>query len=395
MGGNCCKSGRGAEDDDSSDGEANDVNPAAASPESAGKGSNQELGTSAESRVYLSSKYRRDGNARDFYKIGRTLGTGAFAVVKLCTERGTNQQYACKIMNLPQHGEEVDESENSREDVFKEIEILCALGHKNVMCLKEFFLDTTKVFLITELLTGGEVLDAVLERGTYSEADAKLCFIQLLEGISYLHSQGIIHRDLKLENLLLTTKDDITNIKIVDFGLAKLASAPGKCMDTVCGTPQYVAPEVIQSAEGAAYDERVDLWSAGVILFILLGGYPPFHDESEAVMFKLIRKGKFSFNQSVWKNISACAKDLICGLLKANPAQRATAKEALNHEWITGDVSSQPLEATRENLKKTYQKKFRKAVNVIVTINKMKRLAVPSTSQPPQQEEGAEGSQNQ
>lgn len=329
-----------------------------------------------EKRMRNSGKRRTDCKVRDAYKIGKTLGSGGFAVVKLAISRTDNEQYACKIMNLPPAGVEVGENENSRADIFKEIEILCGLEHKNVLYLKEFFEDENKVYLITELLTGGELLDAVLERGQYSEADARLCFVQLLEGIAYLHSEGVAHRDLKLENLLLATPDDITHIKIADFGLAKLTTPQNGSMMTICGTPQYVAPEVIQGVQGLSYGFAVDMWSAGVVLFILLGGYPPFHSENEPQMFDQIRKGDYSFDESVWDLVSEDAKDLIRNLLVVDPEKRLTAQQALNHRWYTGDVSSVPLEATHQNLKKNYQRKFKKAVHVIMTINKIKRLAI-------------------
>eukprot|EP00959_Pyramimonas_sp_CCMP1952_P141416 2959875-Pyramimonas_sp.AAC.1 len=178
---------------------------------------------------------------RDFYKIGRTLGSGGFAVVKLGTHKVTNDRYAVKIMVLPAGDKKEDKGQ--REEIFKEINILADLEHANIIRLKEYFEDSDRVYLITELLTGGELLDAVLERGTYSEADARHCFTHLLQGVCYLHEKGIVHRDLKLENLLLKSKGDFTTIKIADFGLAKRNDLHARGMETICGTPQYVAPE--------------------------------------------------------------------------------------------------------------------------------------------------------
>lgn len=232
----------------------------------------------------------------------------------------------------------------------QEIDILAQCDHPNVMFLKEYFEESNKIYLITELLTGGELLDAVLEKGNYAERDAKACMKQLLRGIEYLHSRNIAHRDLKLENLLLCKKGDISKIKIVDFGLAKRAVESH--LETICGTPQYVAPEVIQGVPGNKYDPKVDMWSAGVIMFILLGGYPPFYDEHEPRLFQKIRRGLFSFDDPVWNDVSATAKDLIRKLLVVDPSGRLTATQALAHEWFKDCPSTDDKEllATRNNM---------------------------------------------
>lgn len=272
-----------------------------------------------------------DCKLRDVYKLGKTLGTGGFSVVKLAADRTSGKEYACKIMALPPVGQEVGENENTREDIFKEIDLLCGMNHPNVIFLKEYFEEGNKVYLITELLTGGELLEAVLKRGNYTEDEARLCFVQVLRGIEYLHSKNVVHRDLKLENLLLAQQDDISLVKIADFGLAKHAV---NGMQTICGTPQYVAPEVIVGQKGHVYGPGVDMWSAGVVLYILLGGYPPFWSESEPQLFDMIRKGKYSFNDPVWSKVSDSAKDCIAKLLVVDPTKRLSASEALEHEFI-------------------------------------------------------------
>lgn len=295
------------------------------------------------------TKLRRDAKVRDVYKLGRTLGTGGFAIVKLGTDKQTGEEWAIKIMALPEENTKPSDNENTRDDIFKEIDILCDLTHENVIFMKEYFEENNKVYLITELLMGGELLDAVLSRGSYNEADARVCFKQFLQGIEYLHSKGIAHRDLKLENLLLQSPSDITKVKIADFGLAKKARE--NAMDTICGTPQYVAPEVIQGTPGLIYSPAVDLWSAGVVLFILLGGYPPFFDESEPALFEKIRRGNYSFDDPLWENISAMAKDLIRKLLVLDPAHRLTATTALQHEWLNRPIPhAKELTRTRMNL---------------------------------------------
>jgi len=297
-------------------------------------------------------KLRKDLKVRDIYKLGRTLGTGGFAVVKLGTDKSTGEEFAIKIMALPEIGRQTWDNENTREDIFKEIDILVGMEHENVIYMKEYFEENNKVYLVTELLLGGELLDAVLERGSYSESDARLCFAQLLSGIDYLHSRGVVHRDLKLENLLLANPQDITKVKIADFGLAKKAQE--NQMETICGTPQYVAPEVIQGTPGLMYSPAVDLWSAGVVLFILLGGYPPFYDDSEPALFQQIRKGEFTFDDPVWDTISDNATDLIRHLLTTDAEARLTAAQALEHPWIkdADKAKKGTLTLTRKNLAK-------------------------------------------
>ncbi|GBF97717.1 hypothetical protein Rsub_10881 [Raphidocelis subcapitata] len=277
---------------------------------------------------------RVDRRFRDCYRVGETLGKGGFAVVKRVTERSTGRPYAVKIMSLPPVGVEPGDNESTREDIAKEIDILCGLDHPNVVGMKEWFEEGGKVYLITELVGGGELLEAVIRRGAYGEAEARGCFASLMAGIAYLHSRNVAHRDLKLENLLLATPDDITQVKIADFGLAK--RSPGGAMSTVCGTPQYVAPEVIAGTPGVVYGPQVDMWSAGVVLFILLCGYPPFYAESEPALFDQIRRGAYGFDDPAWDAVTPAAKDLISRLLAVDPAARPTASECLGHPWLRG-----------------------------------------------------------
>lgn len=292
-------------------------------------------------------RLRRD-KIRDVYKIGRTIGTGGFSVVKLVTDRENGQVWACKIMTVPEPGKEPGDGESTQLDIFKEIDILMNLRHPNIIHLKEYFEESGRVYIIMEYLAGGELLDALLTKekagdGTeahYSEADARVIFKQLMEGVKYLHDSDIVHRDLKLENLLLGKKGDINTIKIADFGLAK-KYAPG-ALSTICGTPQYVAPEIIKGGkEPYTYGKECDLWSCGVILFILLGGYPPFYDSSEPGLFRKIRAGKYNMNDPVWDAVSKDAKDLLANLLNVNPAERLTVDQVLRHKWMSEDDSKQ------------------------------------------------------
>lgn len=315
----------------------------------------------------MSAKASR--NVRDYYDIGDVLGKGGFAEVKLARHKETGTEYALKIMNLPANPKSADD--NTREDVMKEINLLTGLDHPNVIRLYEYFDEKRKFYLVTELLRGGELLQAVIDRERYDERDAKDCFAQMLRGIEYLHSKKITHRDLKLENLML--KEPGSNqVKIVDFGLAKRAAET--IMDTVCGTPQYVAPEVISGDDTGTYDSLVDLWSAGVVLYILLGGYPPFHDENEPRLFKKIAHGIYDFDDEVWDKVSDEAKDLIKKLLTVEPSKRLNATEALRHEWFSTDKLYPDLAGTRRNIARTYRKRLKAAVIAVVAQGRVKNL---------------------
>mmetsp|Transcript_47296 Transcript_47296/g.90280 ORF Transcript_47296/g.90280 Transcript_47296/m.90280 type:complete len:325 (-) Transcript_47296:800-1774(-) len=298
----------------------------------------------------FASRVNKTDNLRDKYKLGKTLGSGAFSTVKLAIDKQDGTQYACKVMELPPPGQPANDEDFTREEIFYEIKLLCGLKHANVVFLKEYFEEKDRVYLICELLRGGELLDALIEKGTYTEGDARLCFIQLTKGIQYLHSKHVVHRDIKLENLLLQEPEDISRIKIADFGLAKKSIVSG--MQTVCGSPQYVAPEILAAERGHMYGPEVDLWSAGVVLYCILVGYPPFYDENEPMLFRKIKLGQFSFSGAEWEAISDSAKDLIKRLLTTDPKKRITPEQVMEHPWITSsNPNPKNLAQTVENYK--------------------------------------------
>jgi len=227
----------------------------------------------------------------------------------------------------------------------REIDIMKKVDHANVLKLKEVFETDDTIALVMELVTGGELFYKIVEKGNYSEKDAANIVAQMINGVDYLHDQGIAHRDLKPENLLCSGEDDPEyrpfRVVIADFGLSKIFDS-GEALETSCGTPDYVAPEVI-TAEGS-YDKSVDMWSCGVITYVLLCGFSPFLSSTQTGLFEKIIKVEYDFPDPEWTNISAEAKDFIRHLLVKDPNERWTAKQCKQHPWLSGAFgSSKPL----------------------------------------------------
>jgi calcium/calmodulin-dependent protein kinase I len=260
----------------------------------------------------------------DVYEIKHELGKGAFSVVKLGVNKKTGEKVAIKVIDKTQASAEADEKR-----LKTEVDILKRVKHPNVVCLKDLYETPQSLYLIMELVTGGELFDKIVEKGQYSEKEASAVVKKIIEAVDYLHSLGIAHRDLKPENLLLRSEDD-TDVMISDFGLSKIISQD-TMMATACGTPYYVAPEVL-SASG--YDHEVDLWSIGVITYLVLCGFPPFYGDTLPEVFEQIMKADFDFPSPYWDEISADAKDFISKLLVVDSKKRATCKQALEHKWI-------------------------------------------------------------
>jgi len=267
------------------------------------------------------------------YELAEQLGTGAFSEVKIGIEKDTGLRYAVKIIDKAK-------CKGKETMIETEVKILKRARHDNIIRLYEMYEFNSKIFLVMELATGGELFDDIVKRGKYTESDASSIIHKILRAIEYLHSIGIAHRDLKPENLLLSDKTTHPKIMISDFGLSKLFNED-EIMKTACGTPGYVAPEVLKRQ---GYDRNIDLWSIGVITYILLCGYPPFYDENNVQLFKQIMAGKFEFDRPYWDNISDIVKDFIRKLLVTDPKKRYTVKQALAHPFITKyNSKSQPV----------------------------------------------------
>lgn len=263
---------------------------------------------------------KRGGKIRDHYRIGKLLGSGAFGEVRLCLHKETQTQRAVKVLrkNL------LDPKE--MEMLKNEIQILKDLDHPNIVKMFEFLEDEKRIYIVTEICKGGELFDEILNRSKFDERDAAIVMKQLLSAVNYCHKNNIVHRDLKPENILLEQDRDLEKIKVVDFGTS-LVYDMDRNLDEKLGTAYYIAPEVIKKS----YNEKCDLWSSGVILYILLSGEPPFNDpraDNEAIM-KKVEIGKYDMDHGVWKSISREAKDLVKQLLTYDPSERISAEDAL------------------------------------------------------------------
>ncbi|KAG6399368.1 hypothetical protein SASPL_140847 [Salvia splendens] len=292
------------------------------------------------------------------YAFGRELGRGQFGVTHLVTHRATREAFACKSIATRKLATPDDVA-----DVRREVQIMHHLtGHRNIVELKECFEDRHNVHLVMELCAGGELFDRIIAKGHYSErAAAGLCR-QIVTVVHACHSMGVMHRDLKPENFLLLSKDEDSPLKATDFGLSAFFK-PGDSFKDLVGSAYYVAPEVLRRNYGA----EADIWSAGVILYILLSGVPPFWGENEQGIFDSILRGHLDFVSDPWPSISSSAKDLVKKMLMADPKARLTAIEVLNHPWMRedGDAPDKPLDIAVL----TRMKQFR-------AMNKLKKLAL-------------------
>ncbi|KAK4378152.1 hypothetical protein RND71_000014 [Anisodus tanguticus] len=279
--------------------------------------------TSANQSYYVLG--HKTPNIRDLYTLGRKLGQGQFGTTYLCTELSSGIEYACKSIAKRKliSKEDVD-------DVQREIQIMHHLaGHKNIVSIKGAYEDPFYVHIVMELCSGGELFDRIIQRGHYTERKAAELTKIIVGVVEACHSLGVMHRDLKPENFLLVNKDDDFSLKAIDFGLSVFFK-PGKIFTDVVGSPYYVAPEVLLKH----YGPEADVWTAGVILYILLSGVPPFWAETQQGIFDAVLKGHIDFDSDPWPLISESAKDLIRKMLCMRPSERLTAHEVLCHPWI-------------------------------------------------------------
>ncbi|XP_033019882.1 calcium/calmodulin-dependent protein kinase type IV isoform X2 [Lacerta agilis] len=316
--------------------------------------------------------YWIDGSNRDtlsdYYDLESELGRGATSIVYRCRQKGTQKPFAVKILKKT-----VD-----KKIVRTEIGVLLRLSHPNIIRLKEIFETPTEISLVLELVTGGELFDRIVEKGYYSERDAADAVKQILEAVAYLHANGIVHRDLKPENLLYATPAPDASLKIADFGLSKIV-ADQVTMKTVCGTPGYCAPEILR---GCAYGPEVDMWSLGIITYILLCGFEPFYDErGDQYMFKRILNCEYDFVSPWWDDVSLNAKDLVKKLIVLDPKKRLTTFQALQHPWVTGKAANfAHMDTAQKKLQEfNARRKLKAAVKAVVASTRLGSASCHST----------------
>ncbi|XP_041855133.1 calcium/calmodulin-dependent protein kinase (CaM kinase) II beta 1 isoform X3 [Melanotaenia boesemani] len=261
----------------------------------------------------------------DEYQLYEELGKGAFSVVRRCVKLSTGQEYAAKIINTKKL------SARDHQKLEREARICRLLKHPNIVRLHDSISEEGFHYLLFDLVTGGELFEDIVAREYYSEADASHCIHQILESVHHIHQHDIVHRDLKPENLLLASKCKNAAVKLADFGLAIEVQGDQQAWFGFAGTPGYLSPEVLRKE---AYGKPVDIWACGVILYILLVGYPPFWDEDQHKLYQQIKAGAYDFPSPEWDTVTPEAKNLINQMLTINPAKRITAQEALKHPWV-------------------------------------------------------------
>ncbi|PHU19235.1 Calcium-dependent protein kinase 9 [Capsicum chinense] len=294
---------------------------------------------------------------RKLYTLGKELGRGQFGVTYHCIENSTGNAYACKSILKRKLV-----SKNDREDMKREIQIMQHLsGQPNIVEFKGAYEDRHSVHLVMELCAGGELFDRIIARGYFSEKDAAEIIRQIANVVNICHFMGVMHRDLKPENFLLSSKDENAMLKATDFGLSVFIEE-GKVYRDIVGSAYYVAPEVLRRS----YGKEADVWSAGVILYILLSGVPPFWAETEKGIFNAILKGEIDFQSDPWPSISHSVKDLIRKMLTQEPKKRITSAQVLEHPWLRlGEASDKPIDSAVLSRMKQFR-----------AMNKLKKLAL-------------------
>eukprot|EP01136_Pigoraptor_vietnamica_P034611 Opistho-1_new@98788 len=305
------------------------------------------------------------------YKFRRVIGRGSNSKIVEVVELSSSRSFAAKIMPR-------DNNDSSR----AEADVLRRLSHPHIVRMHDFVETRDHCIIVMDLVTGGELLDHIFDRGTFSEQDASAIVGSILSALDYMHAQGCVHRDLKPENLLFESNAPNARIMIADFGLARLKRQGDDklLMTTQCGTPTYCAPEVL--AGKLPYGKAVDMWSLGVIVYLLLSGRPAFQDDNGNILFDNIMAGKFDFDGAVWEGTSSDAKDFISQLLQTDAERRLSAREALQHPWVSGSacVSRKNIfEMIRDKLERSLRSRWVRSINTVIAIERLRKSAVQPT----------------
>jgi len=308
---------------------------------------------SATARTIPHTRIEEERQIEDIYDFGEVLGKGSFGVVKEATHKATGRRWAIKAVNKEKAGT------SAVKLLEREVLIMKKIDHEHLIHLEEIYETSKRMYLVMELCDAGGVEKLLEQKKRFSEKETWTVINQLAHAVAYLHDSDIVHRDLKLENILLSQPigNELLNIKLTDFGLSYVRGGVGSdsMMQSVCGTPIYMAPEVI---DDLGYSQQCDIWSIGVIMYTLLTGRPPFVAETEEKLYELIKKGEVDFSDPCWETCHESAKNLLLGMLKVDPAYRRTAKEILNHPWITGDSEASETSNVLE-LMKMYREELR------------------------------------
>ncbi|KAK9368402.1 kinase-like domain-containing protein [Lipomyces kononenkoae] len=298
------------------------------------------------------------------YRFGRVLGAGTYGIVKTATVIETGEQVAIKIIlkkNVKGHESMVQD----------ELDLLRLVHHDHIVGFRDWFESKDKYYIATQLATGGELFDRIVERGKYTEKDAVKTVSEILEAVDYLHNKNIVHRDLKPENLLYLTPDKDSALVLADFGIAKMLETPNEVLTTMAGSFGYAAPEILMRA---GHGKPCDIWSLGVITYTLLCGYIPFRSETVDEFLIEVRENGVIFHEKYWRDISKDAKEFILAMLHIDPHKRYTTKQLLEHRWISGETATTKdlLPAIKEGF--NARSKLIQAIEAVRLQNRIKAL---------------------
>lgn len=270
------------------------------------------------------------------YDIKKRLGQGNFALVRLCSRKSDGENFAVKIIHKKRL-----QNNKQQKALQREVQILNKVDHRYCVHLEAIYETTNHLYLVLEYCAGGELFDMICQQNHFTEQQAVKVVTQVTEALDYLHSFGIVHRDIKPENILLEHRHPDSIVKLTDFGLANHLDGSDLVFWTSCGTLYYAAPEVLSTD---SYNEKIDFWSLGVVMYVLLVGYLPFYHDNRTKTIELIRRARVPFDMTDWRTISSEARDLIRKLLVFDPVRRYDAKQILKHDWITGgNAGDEPL----------------------------------------------------
>ncbi|XP_076026591.1 death-associated protein kinase 2 isoform X1 [Genypterus blacodes] len=314
-------------------------------------------------------------NVEDFYEVGVQLGSGQFAIVKRCVEKSTGLEYAAKF--IKKRKSRASRRGVRREEIEREVSILQQIQHANVITLHDVYENRSEVVLILELVSGGELFDFLAQKESLSEEEATQFIKQLLDGVKYLHSKMIAHFDLKPENIMLLDRNvSLPRIKLIDFGLAHRIE-PGADFKNIFGTPEFVAPEIVNYEQLGL---EADMWSIGVITYVLLSGASPFLGESKQETLGNISAMSYDFDEEFFSSTSELAKNFIRQLLEKDTRKRMTIQDALNHPWIKPHNPRQVLVkrlsvVNLENFKRQYaRRRWKLSIRIVTLCNHFTRI---------------------